>query len=277
LGKWDAYFVSKGFEPNYLADLIKRGGEFPSVEEQLAQVGWHPHEYFRKNGGYDGQATAQTVFMDTEGAENPKAALDYTKHTIFMWSFRESSRFVFERLERRPGSILMPAGGIPYHCPSDRKVTIYDIDENLAEPLKEWPNVTAILGSDGDIFKMVGQYDIVCCMGASFYFKREQIRTMLEKFHACTKAGGEVLLNFILAMDEQGKEEDGSSPFPEGNFKKAVSWAMAVIFGLNNEPKFNACFIGRQELRELCKGLFEVQEIYSGSLHIHAVAVLKKI
>jgi hypothetical protein len=269
------YLASQGYVPGELAQKLIRNEEFPSVADQLA-LDWYPHNYFRLNGGYDGQSTHDATLFVYYG-KNEEVAKTYCHHTIFMTSFREAVQHVFSLLEKVEGTIALPAGGVPYYVPITKRVLVTDIDEKLGPLIQGWPNCASILGPEGDIFKLEGSFNTICCMGFSFYLQKQDIRRFLQKFHDCLADEGQLILNFILALDEQGKDAEDKSPFSEASFKKAVDWNMDVIFGLNKEPKFNSCFLGRKELGSLSEGLFEIEQIYSGTLHVHSVAVLRKI
>jgi hypothetical protein len=276
LTELENHLEKQGYCSGELANKIHDEIEFPSAKRQLS-IEWYPHKYFQKHGGYDGKSTLDTTLCIYDSASDPEIAKEFCMHSIFMTSFRENVIFVFRFLEARKGIIALPAGGIPYYVPTVLQVEIYDTDSSLKSELENWPNCKAILGPEGDVFQMNKQYDTICCMGFSFYLNKKDFVRFLKQFHSCLNTDGILLLNFILATDEQGTCNYGYNYFKTKNFQKAMDWNMEVISALNSQPKFNSYFISRTELSEACQNLFSIEQIHLGTLAVHATAVLKKI
>lgn len=275
----DKHLASRGYVKGELAKLIESGSKFPEVKNLVNKTkDWYPLTVFKKYGKFNALATMKVSLGFYNGASNPKDAKIMCDHNLFMTSYREIFRFVFIQLTQREGTIALPGGGFPYYLPRDKEGVIIDTDSSLNDWLDEYPNCTAILGSvNGDIFNMTGLYDTICIMGLIFSFSKEKWSILLKRMHNCLNPGGLLYLNFILADEEQGKEEDGSSQFPRETFKNAMLWNMMIINELNKSPTFNATFVTRNELREMCKTAgFIVKQLYTGTLHVHGIAILEK-
>lgn len=256
------YFRKTGYIPGWLANQTK----FPNPKNQIRLVSkWYPHTYFAKTGSYDAKATLYATMMVTEGNS---FAYEYASYSYFMTSFREIILFVFQELENTPGKIALPAGGIPYYIPSGRPCICFDTDSKLLEIKSGYPNCEFIIQ---DIFNISGLFDIICCLGFSFYLKNlAELDQLIQKLSSCLLSGGKLIFNFILDISEQGVNNK--------NFQIGIAWNMAVLDSLNKNPKFNNLYIKKQDLLDICsKYGLENQKIYMGTLAIHAVAIFKKI
>jgi len=92
--------------------------EWPICEQINLKDTYYPHNYFSKNGSYDGKSTMYTVL----GIDNH--ITDYSNKSIFMVSYRENIIKIFSVIESIMNNsnklqIVFPAGGNPsYYCPS---------------------------------------------------------------------------------------------------------------------------------------------------------------
>ena len=251
----DNHWNSVGYVPGQLVQRIKSGEPFPDVSKSDS----YAFKYYAKHGGFDAKSTSLTTLATDDSS--------YALNSVFMTSFRECVDYVFRQIENSDcDSILMPAGGIPYAVPNTKHVTVVDNAISVEDLQAAFPNGTFI---NDDVNTITGIYDTICCMGFVFYLDKESIASFIKKMGSHVSTGSTFFLNYINRSSKWGAGVDG--------FSNALAWNIGVLSNLTTKSKFQTTFLTREMLEEMCDGLFEVVDVYEGTLSIHAIATLKAL
>lgn len=251
----DEHWNTVGYIHGDLANRIAAGESLPEISENDS----YALKYYAKHGGFDAKSTSMITLV----TENPSYALN----SVFMTSFRECVDHVFRMMEcSNCDNILMPAGGIPYAVPNSRRVTVVDNDICVEELQAAFPNGTFI---KDDVSTITGVYDAICCLGFIFYLNKDAIEAFIKKMRSYISTGSHFMLNYINESSRWGAGIEG--------FSNALAWNIDVLSKLTTDSKFQATLLTREILEEMCTGVFEIVDVYEGTLSIHVIATLKAI
>lgn len=110
---------------------------------------------------------------------------------------------------------------------------------------------------------------MICCMGFVFYLDKEAIASFIKKMRLHISTGPTFLLNYINESSRWGVGIEG--------FSSALARNIGILSKLTISSKFQSTLLTREMLVVMCDGLFEVVDVYEGTLSIHAVATLKAV
>ena len=257
------YLKDRGYNPKL---FYKNSKDPPDPNDQLG-IEWYPYDHYRIFGMFDSKSLMYLCLFMTNMSSDMFLSVNFCVFSSYIHNYRECMLYIYKYIENcNIKKILLPFGGIPYYIPANVKTYIFDTDLHIKPYLDYRPNCEYVLGPNINLDRLLHNVrpKIVCCVDFSHKIETyDQFQSYLKLFHKWLKVGSKLILNIIIASDDQQKHN---------------KYHFDVLSGFNKINRRRGFYPTWEQLIETVESNYKIIKVYDDpKIDINYVFILEKI